>query len=190
MNRKFVIGESHRFNDVRFVESPNYDSRPADTRITLIVIHAISLPPGEFGNQYVQAFFTNTLDETVHPTFVDLVNVSVSSHLYLTRKGLLTQFVPFNKRAWHAGESRYRGRRNCNDYSIGIELEGTAAVPFTDSQYSNLVDIICSLREKYDAIPLSGIVGHSEIAPGRKWDPGPQFDWRRFMDCVLKQRSV
>jgi len=189
MNRKFAIGESHRFDNVHFVESPNCDSRPDDTRITLIVIHAISLPPGEFGNHYVQALFTNTLDETTHPTFAELVNVKVSSHLYLTRKGLLTQFVPFNKRAWHAGESRYRGRRNCNDYSIGIELEGTADVPFTDLQYSNLVDIICSLRVKYDAIPLSGIVGHNEISPGRKWDPGPQFDWRRFMGFMLDKSS-
>lgn len=189
MYRKYAIGVSHQLDNVRYIESPNCDSRPDDTRITLIVIHAISLPPGEFGNHYVQALFTNTLDETTHSTFADLVNVKVSSHLYLTRKGLLTQFVPFNKRAWHAGESRYRGRRNCNDYSIGIELEGTADVPFTDSQYSNLVDVICSIRVKYDTIPLSGIVGHNEISPGRKWDPGPQFDWRRFMDFMLKKWS-
>ena len=190
-HKNLLIGDDHCFDSVRMVQSPNFDSRPTGIRITLIVIHAISLPPGKFGNGHVEALFTNCLDKNVDPTFEELVNVRVSSHLYLTREGVLTQFVPFDKRAWHAGESHFRGRRDCNDFSIGIELEGAIDVPFTDLQYSNLVSVVCSLRSYYETIPLSGVVGHSEIAPDRKWDPGPQFDWCRFMDMLLvKERNT
>lgn len=175
------IDANHNLQQVRQVASPNCDSRPAGERISLVVIHAISLPPGHFGTKYIEDLFTNSIDVNAHPSFESLRDVRVSSHLVVTRDGQLTQFVPFNLRAWHAGESSFRGRSNCNDFSIGIELEGTESDPFTDPQYEALVDVLKALMSNYSDIALGNVVGHNEIAGDRKWDPGPEFNWIRLM---------
>lgn len=168
---------THRIVGVCFIESPNYDDRPQGDQPDLIVVHNISLPPGEFENDYVPQFFTNTLDWNEHPYFQDLEGLKVSSHVYIRRNGQLIQFVPFDKRAWHAGQSQYCGRERCNDYSIGIELEGTDHIEFTSSQYLVLGSLIQSLMLHYPSLSKDHIVGHSDIAPQRKTDPGPYFDW-------------
>ena len=144
------------------------------------MVHGISLPPGRFGTGLVDALFTNTLDTTVDPALADLASVRVSSHLLISRRGAVTQFVPFDRRAWHAGVSSHRGRERCNDYSIGIELEGTDDRPYTKSQYDKLAGVLAALLREYPRLSLAGVVGHSEIAPGRKTDPGPAFDWPRL----------
>ncbi|MCY3884142.1 MAG: 1,6-anhydro-N-acetylmuramyl-L-alanine amidase AmpD [Gammaproteobacteria bacterium] len=180
------IESDHTLVSARQIASPNRDARPAGERISLIVIHAISLPPGHFGTKYIEELFTNSIDVSAHPSFELLEGVRVSSHLLVDRSGQVTQFVPFNLRAWHAGESSYGGTSNCNDFSIGIELEGTEDDPFTDSQYDSLVDILKSLISKYPDIALGNIVGHNEIAGDRKWDPGPQFDWIRLMRSLTE----
>ena len=160
--------------------SPNFNQRPSDTTIDLLVIHNISLPPGEFGGDYIARFFCNTLDCSQHPALLDLQDVKVSAHLLIDRNGITSQFVSFNERAWHAGVSAFDGRENCNDFSIGIELEGTDDQPYTAQQYSCLAMISRLLIQQYPAILPSRIVGHSAIAPGRKTDPGPAFDWQYF----------
>lgn len=175
------IDANHNLQQARQVASPNCDSRPAGERISLVVIHAISLPPGHFGTKYIEDLFTNSIDVSAHPSFESLRDVRVSSHLVVTRDGQLTQFVPFNLRAWHAGQSSFSGRSNCNDFSIGIELEGTETDPFTDPQYDTLVEVLRALMSKYSDIALGNIVGHNEIAGVRKWDPGPKFNWIRLM---------
>ncbi len=157
--------------------SPHHDDRPAGTAIDMIVIHGISLPPGQFGGKAVEAFFAGTLDQTEHPYFATINHLRVSSHLFIRRTGEIIQFVPFHKRAWHAGESFYQGKSHCNDFSVGIELEGTDEVPYEQAQYQQLCAAIASLRQAYPAISGDRIVGHSDIAPGRKTDPGPVFDW-------------
>ncbi|SRR5579883_402872 len=157
--------------------SPHYDERPAGTGIDLIVIHGISLPPGEFGSNAVEAFFCGHLDFTRHPYYATIASLKVSSHLFIQRTGYLIQFVPFTKRAWHAGESFFQGRMRCNDFSIGIELEGTDEIPYTSQQYEQLGQVIRLLMQAYPAITKERIVGHADIAPGRKTDPGPVFDW-------------
>ncbi|MDH5180287.1 MAG: 1,6-anhydro-N-acetylmuramyl-L-alanine amidase AmpD [Gammaproteobacteria bacterium] len=166
--------------EARFVPSPNYDERPGETPVDLLVIHNISLPPGEFGGPYIEQLFTNCIHPEDHPFFRDIHTLQVSSHLLIRRDGEVIQFVPFHKRAWHAGESTFQGRVRCNDFAIGIELEGTDTVPFTDIQYQKLHEITCSLRKAYPAIVKEHIVGHSDIAPQRKTDPGPAFDWQRY----------
>ncbi len=155
--------------------SNNKDDRP-DSEISLIVIHCISLPEGQYGNTFVQQLFCNTLDCSAHNEFRDLMDLRVSSHLFIRRDGSILQFVPFSDRAWHAGESSYGGRENCNDYSIGIELEGTDRNPFEEAQYKSLSKVCHLLCESYD---IRDIVGHSDIAPNRKTDPGSAFDWSR-----------
>lgn len=157
--------------------SPNCDARPAGEAISLIVIHNISLPPGEFGGPGVAQLFTNRLDPAAHPYYAGIQGLRVSAHFFLRRDGELVQFVPCGLRAWHAGASVWRGRERCNDFSVGIELEGADDVPFTDIQYRVLGDLVRRLRRCY---PVEAIVGHSEIAPGRKTDPGPCFDWVRL----------
>ena len=174
------ITEDHWLDPVHRIVSPNQDERPVGYDISLLVIHAISLPPGEFGTGEVERLFTNSLDCSAHPSYSSLDGVRVSSHVLINRKGKITQFVPFDQRAWHAGESSFQGQKECNNFGIGIELEGTEKVPFTESQYSALIAIARVLMEHYPNVQPHRIVGHNEIAPERKWDPGPQFDWLMF----------
>jgi AmpD protein len=160
--------------------SPNANQRPAGCAIDLLVIHSISLPPGEFGTGCVERLFCNTLDCAEHPWFGQLQGLQVSAHLLIARDGFCTQFVDFGQRAWHAGASRFAGRENCNDFSIGIELEGTDEQPYADAQYARLAAVARSLMREYPGITIGRIVGHADIAPGRKTDPGPAFDWARL----------
>jgi AmpD protein len=162
----------------RFVASPNCDARPPGTAITLLVLHSISLPPGHFGGDAVERLFTNRLDPAAHAAFRDLAGLRVSAHFLLRRDGALLQFVPLELRAWHAGLSRWRGRERCNDFSIGVELEGSDAAAFADPQYARLAILVRALRT---VLPLREIAAHSDIAPGRKSDPGRVFDWPRLL---------
>jgi AmpD protein len=165
---------------VRRVESPNCNERPAGCRPELIVVHAISLPPGEFGGPWVERFFQNDLPADEHPYFREIGHLRVSAHALIRRTGEMIQFVPFLRRAWHAGESEHCGRRECNDFSVGIELEGTDDTPFEEIQYQRLAELIRGLREAYASLGDADIVGHCDIARDRKTDPGPFFDWRRL----------
>ena len=166
----------------RQVHSPNCDERPEGVEIDLIVIHNISLPPGKFGGGEIDAFFTNQLDPSAHPYFKTMAHLTVSSHVVIDRQGEITQYVPFTKRAWHAGVSVFEGREKCNDFSIGIELEGTDTLPYTEQQYQSLIALIKLLRVAYPGITPDRITGHSDIAPSRKTDPGDVFDWARLSD--------
>ena len=170
--------------DIRRVLSPNCDERPAPGAISLIVIHGISLPPGEYGGPWIDAFFTNQLDATAHPYFAEITGLRVSSHLLIRRDGEMVQYVPFSQRAWHAGKSCYRDREACNDFSIGIELEGQDETPYEASQYRKLAEVIRVLRAHYPDIGARDIVGHADIAPGRKTDPGPAFDWPQLRNML------
>jgi len=165
----------------RFIESPNCDDRPPAVEVSLLVIHGISLPPGKFGGDGVLRLFTNTLDWAAHPFYTTLKGLRVSAHFFVRRTGEIIQFVPCGRRAWHAGESSWRGRERCNDFSIGVELEGVDTRPYTERQYARLVPLAATLRRRY---PIAEIVGHSDIAPGRKTDPGPAFDWGRLRTLV------
>ncbi len=169
----------------RRVVSPNADARPPDSEITLVVVHSINLPPGEYGGPWVERLFTNTLPATAHPYFRDLAAARVSAHVCVKRDGSLVQFVPFGRRAWHAGASSWAGRRDCNDFSVGIELEGCDDVPYADAQYQRLAALVRALRVAYPTISADGVVGHSDVAPGRKTDPGPAFDWARLQAAGL-----
>ena len=160
-----------------FIASPNCDERPSGMEVCLVVVHAISLPPGEFGGPGVEQLFTNRLDPAAHPYYADVHALRVSAHFFIRRDGRVIQFVPCDKRAWHAGVSSWQGRERCNDFSIGIELEGCDALPFDDAQYRRLADLIDALACRY---PVRGVVGHADVAPGRKTDPGPHFDWPRL----------
>lgn len=164
-------------NGCTHLPSPNFDEREAG-RIDLLVIHNISLPPDEFGGNGVQQLFTNTLDRDAHPYYRTIPEGRVSSHFYIRRDGQIIQFVSILQRAWHAGLSVWQGRSRCNDFAVGIELEGSDNVPFTDAQYAALHQLTLVLRA---ALPVCGITGHSDIAPGRKTDPGPYFDWQRYL---------
>ncbi len=161
------------------VASPNFDARPAGIEADLIVVHGISLPPGEFGGPWIGRLFTNTLPADAHPYFADVCTLRVSSHLVVYRDGAVTQYVRFAERAWHAGRSSFNGRTACNDFSIGIELEGTDTLPYEDAQYRVLAKIVAALCAAYPTLSTDRLVGHSDIAPGRKTDPGPAFDWSR-----------
>lgn len=173
-----------RLNDgwlvgARRVPSPHFDCRPEDVSPSLLVVHNISLPPGEFGGPWIDALFTGTLDASVHPFFAEIAHLRVSAHCLIRRDGEIVQYVPFDKRAWHAGVSCYQGRERCNDFSIGIELEGTDTLPYTDIQYQQLAAVTRALITRYPSI-AEHITGHSDIAPHRKTDPGPAFDWLCF----------
>ena len=168
---------------VRYLLSPNWDERPPGTRIELIVVHAISLPPGEFGGHAIDQLFMNTLNTAAHPYYATLVGLRVSAHFVIRRTGELTQFVPCVRRAWHAGISQWRGRVACNDFSVGIELEGCDDQPFEPVQYSLLGELTKALEAAY---PIADIVGHSDIAPGRKTDPGPHFDWALYRGLIAR----
>ena len=160
--------------------SPNFDERAHPGEISLIVVHGISLPPGEFGGPWIADLFLNRLDPDAHPYFREIAGLKVSAHVLIRRDGHVVQFVPFSKRAWHAGQSSFRGRGVCNDFSIGIELEGADDIPYTDAQYARLAAVIAALRRRYPAIAADHIAGHADIAPGRKTDPGPAFDWPKL----------
>ncbi|HZV97602.1 MAG TPA: 1,6-anhydro-N-acetylmuramyl-L-alanine amidase AmpD [Methylophilaceae bacterium] len=162
----------------QFIASPNYDERPQDNEITLIVIHNISLPPKQYGGEGVIQLFTNRLDPAEHPYYAEIHELKVSSHFFIRRDGSLIQFVPCSARAWHAGKSQWQGRECCNDFSIGVELEGSDIDAFEAVQYLTLNNLLAALRCKY---PIQAIVGHSDIAPGRKTDPGPYFDWSKII---------
>ena len=180
MVRKMKI-DAHGWVDIaRHILSPNFDQRP-DNRILLLVIHNISLPPNQFGGDGIERLFTNTLDTDSHPYYQTITGLKVSSHFLIRRDGQLVQFVSCNHRAWHAGESSWQGRGRCNDYSIGIELEGSDSVSFTDMQYEVLVKLTVVLRARYS---FGGIAGHSDISPQRKTDPGPCFNWMRYLKAL------
>ena len=165
----------------RRVPSPNCEPRPPGCEPELLVIHNISLPPRCYGSDYIERFFTNCLDWDEHAYFAELRGMRVSAHLLLRRCGEVLQFVRFDERAWHAGQSSYQGRENCNDFSIGIELEGADDDPYTDQQYAALSAVTSLLVDRYPRMSPGGIVGHSDISPGRKTDPGPAFDWQRYL---------
>ncbi len=169
-----VLWSDGWYRYARRLDSPNFGPRPADAAIDLIVVHSISLPPGHYGGDEVQQLFTNALDWEAHPYFKSIEGLQVSSHFYVRRDGALWQFVSCDDRAWHAGISRYCGRDNCNDFSIGVELEGLEGESFEDAQYETLVSLCAALTQHY---PVQHIAGHEHIAPGRKADPGPGFDW-------------
>lgn len=172
--------------DIVHKPSPNFNARPQGMCPELVVIHNISLPAGEFGTGCIEALFCNTLDCTLHASFGDLVGLEVSAHLLIDRCGDATQFVSFDDRAWHAGVSRFEARENCNDFSIGIELEGTDDLAYTDAQYSTLRQVLALLRRHYD-LAADAVVGHSDIAPGRKTDPGAAFDWQRISGVMSRR---
>jgi len=180
-------------SDFPYLCSPHQDDRPDEKDISLLVVHNISLPPGEFCQQaetsYISDLFLGRLDASAHAFFAEIAHLRVSAHCLICRNGELIQYVPFHKRAWHAGVSVYQGRQACNDYAIGIELEGTDDLPYTDMQYQRLAEMSKQLMRHYPGINLSRIVGHNDIAPGRKTDPGVAFDWARFrrdlIDCQL-----
>ncbi|MDH5324406.1 MAG: 1,6-anhydro-N-acetylmuramyl-L-alanine amidase AmpD [Gammaproteobacteria bacterium] len=167
-------------DQARQVVSPNWDERPAESAIDLIVIHNISLPPDEFGGPWIDALFCNQLDPAAHPFFEQIHQVKVSAHALIRRDGEIVQYVPFHKRAWHAGLSVYQGRERCNDFSIGIELEGSDHVAFESVQYEQLTALVKALLNAYPSLTPQHITGHSDIAPQRKTDPGPFFDWGKF----------
>ena len=168
----------------RQVNSPNFDERPENTPIDLLVIHNISLPPSQFGGPWIDNLFTNCLDPQAHPYFKEIHEMKVSAHVLIRRDGEIVQYVPFHKRAWHAGQSNYCGRDRCNNFSIGIELEGSDDKPFEQCQYEQLAVLIKTLTETYPDISTDHLVGHSDIAPARKTDPGPHFDWQKLRSLI------
>lgn len=175
--RPLVVDATGVVASARQVPSPNHDPRPDDAPIRLIVVHGISLPPGCYGGNEIAALFTNRLDPAAHPYFQSIASLRVSAHFLVRRDGALVQFVRCADRAWHAGASCWAGAARCNDFSIGIELEGVDDEPYEDAQYDTLVALVAALRARY---PIEDVVGHSDIAPGRKTDPGPAFDWARL----------
>jgi len=184
------IDSTGLINSADYVPSPNFDDRPSGVSINLIVVHGISLPPGEFDGPWISHLFTNKLDPAQDPYFSEICDIKVSSHLLIRRDGEVIQYVPFEKRAWHAGESCFDGQDRCNDYSIGIELEGTDSQPYESIQYEQLLMIVLLLMECYPGITEERITGHADIAPGRKTDPGEAFDWLLFRKLLASSRQV
>lgn len=177
------------YHGIQRCPSPNFNERPLG-EISLLVIHNISLPPGQFGTGQVQAFFSNCLQADAHPYFASIASMTVSAHFLIERDGTVTQFVSCLDRAWHAGVSCFEGRDNCNDFSLGIELEGTDHLPFTDAQYAALTALTRALQRAYPAITNERICGHSDIAPERKTDPGPAFDWARLRSALMTDKEA
>ncbi|MCF7822365.1 MAG: 1,6-anhydro-N-acetylmuramyl-L-alanine amidase AmpD [Mariprofundaceae bacterium] len=175
---------------MRFLPSPHFSQRPVNSEIDLIVLHAISLPSGHFESQHIESFFMGELDTDRHPAFSDLKGVRVSAHFVVDRNGAITQFVPLSKCAWHAGASSWDGRDNCNDYAIGIEMIGDEKTPFTQSQYRETARLCRVLIEHFPAISNQRIVGHQDVAPGRKWDPGRQWQWDKFHRSLSRIRKL
>jgi AmpD protein len=182
--------ESGLMRGVRQIASPNYDSRPAGVAADLIVVHGISLPPGEFGGPWIDRLFTNSLPAETHPYFAEVVSLRVSSHVVVARDGAVTQYVAFTERAWHAGKSIYQGRESCNDFSVGVELEGTDTLPYEPAQYGALAQVVAALCAAYPRLCPDRLVGHSDIAPGRKTDPGPAFDWAHARRLIAAAESA
>jgi AmpD protein len=176
--------KNHRLQDINFLESPNFNDRPVDEDISLLVIHSISLPPKKYNTDHIERFFLNELDFSSHNFYKNIDGMKVSAHVLIKRNGEVIQFVPFNKRAWHAGVSSYKGKNDCNNFSIGIELEGSDDDIFEDIQYEKLSVITSLLITEYDLITKDNIKGHSDIAPERKTDPGVLFDWDRYLTNV------
>ena len=170
--------------NAKYIETSHCAERPEPSQISLLVIHNISLPPNQFGGDYVQDLFTGQLDPDAHPYFREIYQLRVSAHCFIRRNGSIMQFVPFNKSAWHAGVSSYQGQQKCNDYSIGIELEGADNIPYTNEQYLALSELAKNIMLQYPGVGLGQIVGHQDIAPGRKTDPGSAFDWSRFRQML------
>ena len=183
---KFSI-ENGVMSGVQQIASPNFNQRPENTDIRLVVIHNISLPPSQFGGGYIQEFFQNRLDHDVHPYFQTIKGMEVSAHLLVLRTGEVIQFVNFNDRAWHAGRSTYLNQVECNDYSIGIELEGSDDLPFEDVQYQVLSDLVLAIERAYPKTQHH-LAGHSDVAPGRKTDPGPFFNWQTLRQLIQQKR--
>jgi len=177
------LGADGLLEEVRYLASPNCDERPAGCEVSLLVLHSISLPPGEYGGDAIERLFTNRLDPDAHPYFREVFSLKVSTHFLVRRDGELVQFVPATLRAWHAGASSWRGRSACNDFSIGVELEGSDDGPFEAIQYRRLRELIHSLRA---SLPLRDIAAHSDVAPGRKTDPGAHFDWARVLSGLSR----
>ena len=175
---------------IEHMPSPNADERPPDADIDLLVIHNISLPPGQFGGGFISDLFLNRLDPATHPYFSDIAHLHVSAHLLIRRDGQVIQFVALDQRAWHAGQSVFCGRERCNDFSIGIELEGSDDIPFSEPQYRELARLTAQIRALFPKIGDDRIVGHSDIAPGRKTDPGPCFDWRGFRERLARTEQT
>lgn len=186
VQRRFNMGADGWCDGAQRMPSPNFDARSDGIRIDLLVIHNISLPPGQFGGPFIANLFTNSLDYDCHPYFDQLRPLRVSAHFLIRRDGAVIQFVSVNDRAWHAGISSFDGKERCNDFSIGIELEGTDADPFADIQYETLTALTRALQVRY---PLTNVVGHEHIAPGRKTDPGPCFDWTRYQQALNPHES-
>jgi N-acetyl-anhydromuramoyl-L-alanine amidase len=184
-NRGLAVGRSGWVTKAKRIASPNRDARPPGTVPSLAIIHGISLPPRTFGGDGVTRLFTNALDAAAHPYYATIAQVRVSAHFFIRRDGTLLQFVPCTERAWHAGVSSWRGRERCNDFSIGIELEGADDIPYASAQYTVVAALLQALKRRY---PLEAAVGHSDVAPGRKTDPGPAFDWDRLARLVGAQR--
>ena len=178
---RFVTG---LLRGVRYLASPNCDDRPLGEQARLLVVHAISLPPGEFGGDGVERLFTNTLDPLAHPCYPAIHGLRVSAHFFIRRNGAIIQFVPVTRRAWHAGASCWRGRERCNDFSLGIEIEGCDDKPYEPIQYIRLARLIRLLKKEF---PIEEVVGHADVAPGRKTDPGPCFDWSRLRHLLRRQ---
>lgn len=179
-----ALRQSGRLRAARWCPSPNFGPRPDADDISLLVVHNISLPPEQFGGPWIEDFFTNRLDTAAHPYFREIGGMTVSSHLLIRRDGEMLQFVNLRERAWHAGRSVFCGRDECNDFSIGIELEGADHIPYTDAQYRKLAEVTREIMAAWPAITGERITGHSDIAPGRKTDPGPAFDWGYFRDLL------
>lgn len=177
----------HRLTDADYIPSPNHDARPDANDINLLVVHCISLPPEEFGGNYIDQLFCNCLDPDQHPYFKEIAHLRVSAHILIKRDGHCHQYVDFDERAWHAGVSEFEGRARCNDFSIGIELEGSVNQTYTNSQYQQLAKLTKLLIDHYPNISRNRIVGHSDIAPGRKNDPGPFFDWTYYQQLLEQE---
>jgi len=175
---------------VNFIPSTHHDARPEGGPIDLIVLHAISLPPGEFGNRHIEDLFLGVIDPSAHPSFKNLRELRVSPHFLVDRAGIISQFVPVKRRAWHAGKSEWNGRPNCNDYAIGIEMIGDEDHPFTRPQYREAARLCRVLMQRFPDISADSIVGHRDVAPERKWDPGKQWDWSRFSRCLARIRKL
>ncbi len=184
MTRPYLINQAGWLENEKHCPSPYYDLRPDPQDISLLVIHYISLPPEEFGGGYIDAFFQGKLDPRLHPYFEEIKDLRVSAHCLIDRKGEITQYVSFDDRAWHAGFSCFQGREKCNDFAIGIELEGSNNQPFTEQQYATLQKLTQNLMQRYPQISKDRIVGHSDISPGRKIDPGQYFDWKKYLEGV------
>jgi AmpD protein len=182
--------ESGLMHGATQIASPNHDARPQGVEADLIVVHGISMPPGEFGGPWIDRLFTNTLPAEVHPYFAEVDSLRVSSHVVVKRDGAVTQYVKFTERAWHAGKSIYQGREACNDFSVGVELEGTDTLPYAAAQYTALAEVVAALCTAYPSLSPDRLVGHSDIAPGRKTDPGPAFDWPRARSLVAAAVSA